>query len=394
MPQDGDLAVPVDLTVTGEPQIELGNMSLEFGEVLIGYPVSKGLLINNTGTDVVNVTSVSGQSGLFMADGLPLSVPAMGSLAVEIQFAPTATGLVEDTLLIASDDPINPELELPVSGTGVELPEISLIPEEIVVNLFTDSVYHGEMYIENTGASDLRWVINLPDREIESVLDNLNANYTDILDLIPSRYDFSYDGDDYEINDGGDDMYDGANMLSTDLSGSDIRYSDNVIREGFNYFGPGSRYFTRHLAGLFVMVADLNGVGSFEINGNNGADGGGSYDGSILEKQIGTTHYTAFIKRVYGTSDPSINHMIIIKTSPGADHEYSTNTNDDYHRVFGLENSSRLYYLLYAGASGLYIDDTEAEAIMTQFLSSVEESWIIFDPMIDTAAAGGMRCLS
>jgi hypothetical protein len=39
-------------------------------------------------------------------------------------------------------------------------------------------------------------------------------------------------------------------------------------------------------------------------------------------------------------------------------HDVSTDTNDDYHRLTNLTGVSRIYYLLFAGSGGAYIDNT------------------------------------
>ena len=44
--------------------------------------------------------------------------------------------------------------------------------------------------------------------------------------------------------------------------------------------------------------------------------------------------YLGFVKRVYNAGDPSVNHLIIVEDTPGVEHQFATNTNDDFHRVF------------------------------------------------------------
>jgi hypothetical protein len=76
-----------------------------------------------------------------------------------------------------------------------------------------------------------------------------------------------------------------------------------------------------------------------------------------------------------GGYDPSINHLIIVEANDGITHEFDTNTNNDYHRVTGLGETTQMYYLLYAGRyddNGYYIDDGATLAIMEAFLSSIE----------------------
>jgi hypothetical protein len=76
------------------------------------------------------------------------------------------------------------------------------------------------------------------------VLAIFDANYGSITELVPDRHDFVEGEESNNIGDGGDDMFDGGNYLATNLH-EDIDYSNNVIVESDDIFGPGSRYFTK-----------------------------------------------------------------------------------------------------------------------------------------------------
>jgi hypothetical protein len=223
---------------------------------------------------------------------------------------------------------------------------------------------------------------------LEVILENLNQDFGTINSLIPNRFDFSEGGFGNSIFDGGNDMYDGGNFLSTNLGGP-LNYSDNVIVNS-PIFGKSGRYFTRKYPGLFVLAADMEGVNAFEISGELGADGLGNVDGAILETVLFGTAYQGFVKRVYNAGDPSVNHLIIIAKNPSAKHEFSTNTNDDFHRVFNLSGTRRLYYLLYAGANGFYIDNAATLKIMNAFLQALNlaPAWITVTPDSGKVAAG------
>ena len=205
------------------------------------------------------------------------------------------------------------------------------------------------------------------DTPLDAVLCNVNADYEDVTDLVPSMFTFAYDGGVGDIGDGGSDMYDGGNRLNTNLA-TNIPYSDDAIITSTS-FGTGGEYFTRHLPGLFVMVADVNSLTNFYITGNNGADGGGSVDDHTFSTSAFGDNYDVFVKRVYGTSDPSINHMMIIPEDAGVSHTWATNTNDDYHDLLGIGSVTRIYYILYASSSGGFIDNSTTESIADAFLN-------------------------
>ncbi len=207
---------------------------------------------------------------------------------------------------------------------------------------------------------------------LASVLADLNSDLATITALIPNRYDFTDGVTGTFIDDGGGDMYDGGNYLSTNITtaGANLSYSDNVIASSAN-LGTGGQFFTRKHPGLFVFAADIAALSHFEISGGLGADGSGATDTAILTSARGATTYKGFVKRVYSAGDPSVNHLIIVQDDPALTRTASTDTNNDQHRLSGLGAATRIYYLLYASTSGGYIDNAQTQAIMEAFLDSV-----------------------
>ncbi len=389
-PDEESSEVSYTLTVTGEPEITINDTVLDFGDVFIGYPDSLSFTVINTGTAALDITSIVGEFNDFTVTGSGWSIPAMDSLDIMVTINASESVDYIDTLVVTSGYDGAPIIEVALSASGVLPPVITVLPESIDVDVYNDSSLTGEIYISNTGGSTLMW--SLYNNSLESTLINLNKNYQNIIDVIPSFYNFSYDGGSNSISDGGDDMYDGANYLSTNLY-SNFDYSDNEITSGDGIFGNGTSYYTRHLPGLFVLVADVNGISSFSITGNNGADGDGIVQGSVIEAIVQGSVYTGYLKRVGGTSDPSINHIIILERYFDATHDYSDDSNNDYHEVSDLSGINRLYYILYAGTSGLIIDDDEAGAILEQFIIAISgdyntPNFMAFDSESDTTAAG------
>lgn len=212
------------------------------------------------------------------------------------------------------------------------------------------------------------------DNTLANILSNLNSNYSNIISQIPGRYTFSMDGSGgvnaNSISDGGSDMYDGGNYISTNLASSFSYHDNNILTS--NRFGTNGKYFTRYVSGLFVLAADLDNVSWFKVNGNYGSDGGGSTDGSTFTITVGCKTFNCFISRVYNAGDPSINELFIIPANPAASHTSIGNTGDSYHQLNNIQASTRMYYLLYAGASGGYINNTSAQAIATAFLNQTQ----------------------
>ncbi|UCH85171.1 MAG: choice-of-anchor D domain-containing protein, partial [Candidatus Latescibacterota bacterium] len=447
------LDVPAHLHVTGAPDIAISDTLFAYGALFIGASAMDTLVVSNVGTDLLTVTDLSADLADYTTDLTNFTLAPGTNQEVVVTFSPDTSGVRAGTLSISSDDPDDPLLQVALLGEGLEPPVISVAPESLNVDLMTGDVSTRQLTIDNAGGgADLIWSIaahhtddttavlvsnpafsstpikdthkdspsaplGRPDPEhifksvappsialqtsiaageypaqdptsLETILDNLNTNYASVTGVIPNRYDFSGGESGYYITDGGGDMYDGGNYLSTNFG--NIIYSDNVIVNSA-YFGAGGRYFTRKYPGLFVLAADMNGVQYFEISGNLGADGSGSADGAILQARVSGIDFYGFVKRVYNAYDPSVNHLIIVEQNPQSNHEFATNTNDDYHRVFGLTGVTRIYDLLYAGSGGFYIDNNATLTIMETFLEALglAPEWIRMVPMSGTIPAGG-----
>jgi hypothetical protein len=80
-----------------------------------------------------------------------------------------------------------------------------------------------------------------------------------------------------------------------------------------NSFGPNSKYFTRKVDGLFFLAARNHGSEWFQVFGDYGTDGGGQ----SKTKTFYYNGYVGFNLRIWGTSAPSINELIILKHTPG-----------------------------------------------------------------------------
>ena len=208
---------------------------------------------------------------------------------------------------------------------------------------------------------------------LTNILNNLNATQGTISAAVTNGYNFTMDGglgvNDNYIFDGGGDMYDGGNYISTNFA-ANIYYSDGVILNS-NSFGTGGQYFTKKITNMWVLAANVNNVSSFSISGNNGADGGGAYDGTTFNVTVGCQTYKVMLKRVYSAGDPSINQMVIIPDLATATHTWATNTDNTQHDITGLAGTTRMYYLLYAGNSGAFLDNATATNIATTFLTQV-----------------------
>jgi hypothetical protein len=221
---------------------------------------------------------------------------------------------------------------------------------------------------------------------LTDLIKELDEKQASLTSLIPDLYPFVEGEQGTSINDGGNDMYDGGNILNTNLAMT-LPYTVGNPNASDAQFGPGSFYFTKKYPGFFVMGADKIAINLFQITGDAGADG----EGAVEEGVMFLDGYTVFYKRTFGSTDPSINHMIFIPGNfPAEGHTIAANdTNNDLDSVSGLTGVKDIYYLLFATANGGRVDDMVLVNVARKFLSFLKPAGAQHNCMI---RSGRMKC--
>ncbi len=216
-------------------------------------------------------------------------------------------------------------------------------------------------------------------QSIDDVLINFsNANIAQYIpSVFPINFDMGTDGATY-INDGGtglpneNDMYDRGNYLRTNLA-TNIPYTGGRLVSGHAAWG-GGKYLTNIKNNIFFLAGEIGtGVDSFSVTGNLGADGRGSTN--TLKLSYGG--YDAYIKQVYGAgSNPSVNHMFIVKSGSAVTHTASTNTDNDLDTITGLQSvkasaDPKFYYILFATRMGGYVDNTTMSNVLAYVVDTI-----------------------
>jgi hypothetical protein len=101
-------------------QIVVSNTSIDFGEVSEADTAKFSLTLQNLGVMPLTITSLHAHSeSVFPLVTLPVIVPAMQSLNLPIGFYAEVRGLLDDSLFIESDDPLQPIFRVPVRANVV-----------------------------------------------------------------------------------------------------------------------------------------------------------------------------------------------------------------------------------------------------------------------------------
>jgi len=102
---------------------------LSYGSLSLGTSQTLTETLTNTGTASVTISQVGSSSAAFTASGLslPTILGAGQSLTFSVVFAPTACGSISGNLAILSNAS-NPQLNIPLSGNGNTLGQLTLSP--------------------------------------------------------------------------------------------------------------------------------------------------------------------------------------------------------------------------------------------------------------------------
>lgn len=372
----------VRLRVRGTPELALEPAVLDFGSVYITQRAVQTLTIRNPGSADLKVTFASPPAGWVEVPAGALTVPPRTARTVQIAVTPPALTSLPVTLSLVTNTSAG-AASLRLTGQVQNPPGIGLTPmSPISATRVSGSGLTSErtLQIRNDGSSTLNWSLSQV-VALETVAARLDAGLETIRGAITQRYDFSPASCGNCIMDSA--LYNfGGNILNTNYW--DIGYSDAPTPGQYvsQYPFGGGRYFTRLHAGLFVLAADLNQVSWFKISDPPAARDAGSEDASVLHITVNNTPYLGFVYRSYagvknGVALPSLNHLVIVEDRPGIDHAHGTNAGDKEHIVSGLGGAPRLYYLLYAGQSGRYINDSETRTIMETFLGVVGQGDVV-----------------
>lgn len=212
------------------------------------------------------------------------------------------------------------------------------------------------------------------------------------------------------MQDGGNDMWDGGAYFNTDLtntyanilndesipmthstvilsdsSNDDYVYyditvdgtnyigpMDGAVTSATNYFGAGSSYFTNMYPGLLVLAATKINIEEFSITGGTGQDGVGDFTSGNFELTVKNKPYVVFYKTSYDSSDPVINHLIIVDgNAVGITQNLEDGTDSDDHILTGLTGRKELYTLIFGRTDETASSEQELTDIAREFLNLV-----------------------
>jgi uncharacterized protein (TIGR03437 family) len=106
--------------VSPAPEIAVTPSTLAFGNVQSGKGQTQNLTIVNHGPSPLDLTqlTISGTGFTLATTPVAATLAVDAKLEIPVRFAPKSIGAVAGTVTISSSDPISPQVQVPLTGTG------------------------------------------------------------------------------------------------------------------------------------------------------------------------------------------------------------------------------------------------------------------------------------
>lgn len=128
--------------ITGAPEIEVSSEVVDFGQVEIGQQASAFVTVANNGTTSLILQSLQiaqgdqYEFGIVPLSQIPVTLEPEEAIEIEVVYTPLVEGPAAAVLLIGSDDPERPIIEVMLGGEGVMPVTPELTPLEQI-----DAIY-------------------------------------------------------------------------------------------------------------------------------------------------------------------------------------------------------------------------------------------------------------
>lgn len=111
----------VDLAGGGTPAIELPLTAYNYGNVAVGDSAVWSCTVNNIGTADLEISNLVIQNAvpIFVYEGFPIVIGPGNSTQIDFIYKPTESGSLSTTVTIQSNDPVNPDVDVTLTGEAV-----------------------------------------------------------------------------------------------------------------------------------------------------------------------------------------------------------------------------------------------------------------------------------
>jgi hypothetical protein len=137
-------------------QLQANPTSVSFGSVGTGSNATKPIILSNSGTTAVQISSIAASGTGFTVNGItvPFTLNAAATATLNVVFAPTAAGSASGSVTVTSNATNSP-LTISLTGTGAQ-PGLSITPASFAYGSVVDGQTKSQTFtLTNTGSASL-----------------------------------------------------------------------------------------------------------------------------------------------------------------------------------------------------------------------------------------------
>jgi uncharacterized protein YjdB len=214
IPSTPIIDIPVSLTVTGEPEINVSETDIDFGTIILGKEESLEFSLTNTGTDELLITAIASDNTLFTVGDFVEALQPGEFENIMLTFIPDAIDNFTGTLTINSNDAINPLVTINLLGEGIGSPVVLVDKEFVTETIEAGTTLDIEVSVDNDGPTNLQGMflakisgkvdfekVDYADFNIEEnqdrITDNVWITRANSRGIFNIKHEAFYDRDDY-----------------------------------------------------------------------------------------------------------------------------------------------------------------------------------------------------
>ncbi|MEQ8473789.1 MAG: choice-of-anchor D domain-containing protein [Marinoscillum sp.] len=158
------LEIPITMSVTSGAGISTQTQLVNFGDQFINGDYHQKVVIENNGDTDLLISQASIDNDAFIISPTVAGIDPGTSKTFDVSFAPQLVQAYNATIAFDSNDPTDPKLTLPIMAAGVEPPVIGVSTQFIESELEAGKSETQSFTIENTGNSNLNFLIEAIDQ--------------------------------------------------------------------------------------------------------------------------------------------------------------------------------------------------------------------------------------
>ena len=172
-PVTPDYNIPVQLSVTGAPDIAVDPLSYDFGDLFLGATATTQVVVRNIGTDLLTISSITIDDGAFTADQSAFALAPGATQIVNVTFNPAVVQPYTATMAVNSDDPTDPVMNVALSGAALDPPAFSVDPMSLASALYTGETDNQALTLANSGGADFEYQLSIDFKSNVTVYEDL-----------------------------------------------------------------------------------------------------------------------------------------------------------------------------------------------------------------------------